>query len=107
MSEYEQVGYKMVGRFAVSSWRPRLPVGPWLVGETASGRRVEIIGDPYADERAAVTIDGCAAKILEAERRRDGGTTLLRTDRGRVYVPQRAFPTPRPVPATLDDEVIL
>ena len=89
------VKYKSVGErmnridgctIRVVKWRPQPSVRPWLVGQ-AGTRNVEIIGDPYNDERSTIKIDGVPAKITYIERYRDGGTTIINTDRGEIYYP--------------------
>jgi len=108
MTEYVSTGSLHRGVVKVEDWAPRPAPVQWLVGRTAAGRTVEIIGDPYVDERATVTIDGRAAVVLRGSRLRDGGTTDLTTDLGRVYRPQRRFVREgeEPRPATLDGEEI-
>ena len=99
--EYECNGSGSHGVVMVTSWRPRPPVAIWLEGQTAAGRTVRILGDPYCDDRAEVWIDGERADITDVSRRRDGGTTVIETDRGRVTRPTPWKPERR---ATLDGE---
>ena len=54
---FECDGCSSHGVVMVTSWRPRRPVAPWLEGQTAAGRTVYILGDPYCDNRAEVWID--------------------------------------------------
>ena len=99
--EYESAGMSICGVVMVTSWRPRPPVAIWLEGQTAAGRTVRILGDPYCDDRAEVWIDGERADITDVSRRRDGGTTQIDTERGNIYRPTPWKPERR---ATLDGE---
>jgi hypothetical protein len=91
--EYECSGSKWLGVVHIDHWRPRPPVALWFSGRTASGRTVEIIGDPYSDyRRSTIAIDGKIAEVLSpvhlnCTRRRDGGTTTIYTDLGKVHRP--------------------
>ena len=91
--EYQCVGSSSVGGFKVTMWSPRAPVALWLDGQTAAGRTVSIMGDPCSDERAEVWIDGERARDLRVRRWRDGGSTAIVTNRGRIYRPTPFRPT--------------
>lgn len=102
--EYECTGEHWNHGVRVSHWRPRPAVSLWLTGRTRQGRTVEIVGDPYEDTRAVVTIDGGRAEVRRVDRARDGGTTVIYTDRGTVVRPTPFRPDLYP---TLDGEALL
>lgn len=89
MPAYHCTGSLQTGVVTVARWAPRPPAAMWLRGETRDGRTVEIVGDPYTDERATITVDGREAALYRVERLRDGGTTILRTARGEIVFPSR------------------
>lgn len=55
---FECDGSSSHGVVMVTSWRPRRPVALWLEGQTAAGRTVRILGDPYCDNRIAAVMFG-------------------------------------------------
>ena len=59
--------------------------GDWLSGTTAAGRSVRIPQDPYMTRPAAVFIDGEQVDVQGVSRYRDGGTTIIETNVGRVH----------------------
>jgi hypothetical protein len=69
----------------------------WLDGKTERGRTVLIEDDPYVNRHAVVVVDGEVAEVQNVRRYRDGGTTLIGTDKGTIRVPKRiggaAWPT--------------
>lgn len=87
--EYRETGYTISSGLKVSRWAPRPSPAVWLLGRTVSGRTVEIVGDPYVDERSTIVIDGIRACVSHIKRLRDGGTTTIVTDHGIVWYPSR------------------
>jgi hypothetical protein len=102
--EYECTGALVRDGVRVSHWRPRPAVSLWLTGRTRQGRTVEILGDPYVDSRAVVKIEGVHAEVRCVDRKRDGGTTVVETDRGTVVRPTPFRPDLYP---TLDGKALL
>lgn len=100
---YRSTGCIQTGIVRVERWEPRPPVAAWLVGRTEQGRTVEIMGDPYCDERSTIHIDGKAPVVIAIDRLRDGGTTRIKTDCGLVVRPTPFKPERMP---TLDGHVI-
>lgn len=66
----------------------------WLKGRTRGllgGRTVEIREDPYLvwfrGSEPVVKIEGRAVEVGSVRRYRDGGTTVIETDMGEIFVP--------------------
>lgn len=90
--EYERHGYKWMGVVHIDHWRPRPPVAVWFSGVTKPGGwrkpiHVLMMGDPYSDNRSWIEVNGVAAEKLGVQRYRDGGTTIIKTNLGRIYYP--------------------
>ena len=75
----------------------------WMIGRTASGRTVLIDTDPYLNLRAVILIDGERVERIRCSRFRDGGTTILQTDKGTVKRPSPF----KGGPDTLDGEILV
>lgn len=64
---------------------------PWLEGTTEAGVTVYIRNDPYVNRGEPIIIGGEPAEIAGGwfgiVRLRDGGTTTIQTDRGKIYWP--------------------
>jgi hypothetical protein len=69
----------------------------YLLGFTADGTRIQINDDPYAVKRNSdprVLFDGEEVEVTSISRYRDGGTTVIETERGRLVAHRRVGEEP-------------
>lgn len=75
-------------------------------GVTKDGVHIHIEDDPYAikpDSDPRILFDGEEVEVKRIGRRRDGGSTEILTERGRLYINGRFYTEPS---ASLDGEPI-